>query len=166
MGGSVAGPMLALMNNLSYLTFFKKVEIDFEFDEKSILPSKTSMDFITQHPFSFSWFWYPPVTLGNHPFPFLSPIMIMIELTSPLILGVGRWLNQASRSTAFLQLCWYHPTSDTLGAVGEAGWQGTEGELEQEGRSQGTKCWIQLCLKTETTSVPCSYTDPEILPLA
>ena len=54
---------------------------------------------------SFSWFWYPPVTLGNHPFPFLSPIMFMIELTSPLIPGVGRWLSQASRNTAFLQLC-------------------------------------------------------------
>ena len=131
----------APMNEESFLSRFKKItlEIDFEFDEKCIPPSRTSVDLITWRPFSFSWFWYPPVTLGSHPFPFLSPNMFMIELTSPLIPGVGRWLNQASWSTTFLQLCWYHPTSDSLGAVREASWQGTEGGAGARRQISGTQ---------------------------
>ena len=101
------------------------------------------MGFVTWHPSSFSWFWYPLVTLGNHSFPFLSPIMIIIELTSPLIPGVGRWLIRALLSSSHGDNI--QPVT-ILGAVGEAGWQGTEGELKQEGRSQRTKCWIQPCL--------------------
>ena len=54
----------------------------------------------------------------------------------------------------------------TVLAVGDADWQMTEGELEQEGKSHETKCWIQPCLKTESTSVPRNYTDLEVLPLA
>ena len=53
---------------------------------------------------SFSWFWYPPITLENHTFHVLSPIIIMIVLTSPLIPGAGMRLNLANWSTTFLQL--------------------------------------------------------------
>ena len=83
----------AHINDESFLSHLKKkkktLEIDFEFDEKCIPPSRTSMGFVTWLPFSFSWFWYPPVTLGNYPFRFLSSNMIMIELISPSIPGVG-----------------------------------------------------------------------------
>ena len=99
MGGSVAGPMLALMKNLSYLTF-KKIEIDFEFEERSMPMSSTSMGFVTWSPFSLSWFWHPPVILEIHPFLFLTLIMIIIELTSPPITGVGMWFIGALLSSS------------------------------------------------------------------
>ena len=62
------------------------------------------MGFVTGHPFSFSRLWYPPFTLGKHPFLFLSPILITIEWTSLLIPAVGMWLKLANQNTAFLQL--------------------------------------------------------------
>lgn len=83
----------ARINKESFLFHLKNLkkkntlEIDL-FEEKSIPRSRTSMGFVTWHPFSFSWFWYPPVTLGNHPFPCLSLMMSMIVLTYPLIPGV------------------------------------------------------------------------------
>ena len=90
--GRVSSRAHALINEESFLPLFtrkKKLEIDFEFDEKCIPPSRTSMGFVTWLPFSFSWFWYLPVTLGNYPFHFHSSNMIMIELISPSIPGVG-----------------------------------------------------------------------------
>ena len=38
-------------------------------------------------------------------------------------------------------------------SLGEAGWQRTEVELEQEGKSQGTKCWVQPCLRRQKLSL-------------
>ena len=91
--GRVSSRDHACINDESFLSHLKKkkntLEIDFEFDEKCIPPSRTSVGFVTWCPFSFFWFWYPPVTLGNHLFHFLSPNMIMIELISPPIPGVG-----------------------------------------------------------------------------
>lgn len=167
MGGSVAGPMLSLMKNLSYLLFYqkKKLEIDFEFEE-NVYHHYTSMSLSPGVHFLSLLVLYPPITLENHPFHVLSPIMIMIVLTSPSHSRSGAcgstWPIGALLSFSCIDII--QPMT-LWGALGEAGWQGTEGELEREGRSQGTKCWIQACLKTETTSVPCSYTDPDILPL-
>lgn len=94
MGGSEAGLMLTLKKNLSYLGL-KKIYIRnwFLIWWKVYTTIKDIYGFFHLASISFSWFWYPPVTLGNHPFLFLSPIMIMIELTSPPIPGVGMWLR-------------------------------------------------------------------------
>ena len=59
------------------------------------------MGFVTQHPLPFSWYWYRHVTLENLPFPFLSVIMVLIELTSPLIPGVGMWLRPGQLEHCF-----------------------------------------------------------------
>ena len=59
------------------------------------------MGFVTQHPCPFSWYWYPHVTLENLPFLFLSAIMLLIELTSPLIPRVGVWLRPGQSEHCF-----------------------------------------------------------------
>jgi hypothetical protein len=118
---------------------------------------------------------------------FCNPVSIFLLLVLvcchsgklPLSFSLGQYdwdrvdFNSDSRdglvchwSTSFFQPWRYHPINDSVLAVGDADWQMTEGELEQEGKSQGTKFWIQPCLKTETTSVSCTYTDLEVLPLA
>ena len=95
--------IVRLINNISQSCSFKTLEIDYEFDEKSIPLSRTCMGFVTQCPFSFSWYWYA-VTLENCPFPFLWAIVIVIEVTSHLIPGVGMWLRPGHWRTAFLLL--------------------------------------------------------------
>ena len=132
---------IRLRNNLSQSCSFKTLELDFEFDEKCIPLSRTCMSFITQHLFSFSWYWYA-VTWENCPFPFLSATVTVIELTSPLIPGVGMWPRPAYLKHCFPAAVVISSNQWHFGSLGETGCQRTEGELEQEGKSQGTKCWI------------------------
>ena len=99
--GRVCSRAHARTNEESFLSHFKKkIEIDFEFEEKSMPMSSTSMGFVTWSPFSLSWFWHPPVILEIHPFLFLTLIMIIIELTSPPITGVGMWFIGALLSSS------------------------------------------------------------------
>ena len=141
--GRVSSRAHACINEEYFLSHFKK-------NKNWFLDLRKSLHQLGAHLWGLSLGIHVPslgsgvlLSPGKSLLPFLSPIMIIIELTSPLIPGVGRWLSRALLSSSHGDNT--QPVT-TLGAVGEAGWQGTEGELKQEGRSQRTKCWIQPCL--------------------
>lgn len=103
-----------LRNNLFQSCSIQTLELDFEFDEKCIPLLRTCMDFVTQHPFpSFGTGMLSPGK--NCPFPFLSAIVTVIELTSPPD-SRGGHVAQACQIGALLSSsCGDMLTSDTLG---------------------------------------------------